>query len=192
LGRIFGQDMLDEQFEFLLTQYADGTLSADERAALEQRLAGDADARAELETYRRLNAALRPATEPMAAVRWDRLAERISDAIDERTNRPVYSFAWVGRAAAWAAAALVFLAVGAAVWEVSRPAAPMQVARGPSAFMRVVGPVAQPPAGPSVLHISIGQPEGVDLSEYADDSGLVVQRPLVSLAAAGPIGQMIH
>jgi anti-sigma factor RsiW len=79
-----------DDLEFQIAQYADGTLPADQREALEAVLAADAGARAMLEAYRKLDAALAEdrAARPLA-VRWDRLAEQISSKIAERADVPV-------------------------------------------------------------------------------------------------------
>lgn len=78
--------MTNDELEFSVSQYLDGTLPADERVALEARLASDTEARAVLEEYRELTAALRrvPALDPPPAVRWDQFAERISLAVAEQ------------------------------------------------------------------------------------------------------------
>jgi len=184
--------MLDERFEFLLSQYADGTLPAEQRADVEQRLANDADARAELDAHRRLHAAVRASADPLPAVRWDRLAEHLSGAIAAQSRQPILSLVWARRATAWAAAALIFVSVGAFLWQLSHPAAHAPIAKVVSpasvvSFIHVTGPAAQSPAGPSVLQVAVGRPTGIDLSAYADDGTLVVRRPLISLAAAGPL-----
>jgi hypothetical protein len=117
--------MTDEDFEFLLTQYLDGTLSARDIAVVEQRLAVDTRAQAILEEYRKLSQAM-SALPRVPEMRWDFLGEQISKAaraeplpektqvISANTAPPMFSFkrplAWVGAAAALAACAL--LAVG--------------------------------------------------------------------------------
>jgi anti-sigma factor RsiW len=79
--------MYRDDLEFQIAQYADGTLPADQRAALEAVLAADEGARAMLDAYRKLDAALADdrAARPVA-VRWDRLAERISSSVAEHAN----------------------------------------------------------------------------------------------------------
>jgi len=179
--------MLSEEFEFSLSQYADGTLPDERRAEVERRLAEDTGARAALDEIRRLDERLRALTPPPPQMQWDRLAEFISDSVQERAR---YSI-WARRATAWAAAALVFLCVGLFAWRITRPMPGTQMARGlPAAhqtFIEVSGPTAQAPLGPSVLEVAVGRPAGAAASQYENDEGLVVQRPLVSLAAAGPV-----
>src|SRR5688500_14726372 len=71
--------MIRDDLEFQISQYADGTLPADQREALEAVLAADAGARELLEAYRKLDAALAEdrAARPLA-VRWDGLAARVA------------------------------------------------------------------------------------------------------------------
>jgi anti-sigma factor RsiW len=76
-----------DELEFSIAQYADGTLPADQRAALEAVLAADDGARATLDAYRKLDAALADdrAARPLA-VRWDRLAEQISLSVAQHSD----------------------------------------------------------------------------------------------------------
>src|SRR5829696_3029990 len=75
-----GPVVIDEQLEFQIAQFADGTLPPAEAAALEQLLATDADARALLQDYRRIGAELKTAM-PLPAIDWAKLADRLSDAV---------------------------------------------------------------------------------------------------------------
>jgi hypothetical protein len=68
--------MTQEEVEFAITQYLDGTLPAKDVAALEARLAEDAQARELLEQHRRLLGMLRAEAGP--AVAWDELAKDFS------------------------------------------------------------------------------------------------------------------
>jgi anti-sigma factor RsiW len=72
--------MTRDELEFQISQSLDGTLSAEENAALQERLANDAEARELLAEYRRLNKHLARAL-PLPAVNWDRLAEHLSGVI---------------------------------------------------------------------------------------------------------------
>jgi hypothetical protein len=69
--------MLDENLQFSISQYVDGTLSTPEAAALEQTLRDSAEARELLEAYQGLDAALKTAL-PLPDVRWDALATHLS------------------------------------------------------------------------------------------------------------------
>jgi anti-sigma factor RsiW len=64
--------MTQEQLEFAITQYLDGTLPAEDVGALERRLGEDAGARALLEEHRKLTEMLR--AEPGPALAWDEVA----------------------------------------------------------------------------------------------------------------------
>ena len=71
--------MIDNEFEFSLSQYLDNNLSTAETAALEARLQSDPAARELLEEYRRIDSLLK-APSPMPAIAWDKLANHLSDA----------------------------------------------------------------------------------------------------------------
>src|SRR3954464_15255575 len=77
--------MMNEELEFRIAQYADGTLPARERAALEAELQENADARAMLAEYRALDAALK-GNEDVPRVQWDRLASRIDAVVSEQAK----------------------------------------------------------------------------------------------------------
>src|SRR5438105_4199164 len=108
--------MLDEELEFSISQYLDGSLSAEEIAALEARLEVDAAARELLEGHRRVNVLLK-AQNGLPAIRWDRLADHLSgviaDAAEPRTIK-LFARPWVRGFAglAMAACLLVASAVG--------------------------------------------------------------------------------
>src|SRR5687768_3160668 len=73
--------MTQEQLEFAISQYLDGALMPLEKAALEERLASDAEARALLEEYRNLDAAMKAPVAELDGVRWDTVAQRILSAV---------------------------------------------------------------------------------------------------------------
>src|SRR4051812_40612310 len=79
--------MIPAELEILIAQYADGTLPAEHRDALEEVLRRDTAARALLEEYRELDRELKNAAAPeIAEVDWDRLAERISGAVTKQAD----------------------------------------------------------------------------------------------------------
>src|SRR6478735_8656063 len=103
--------MMDEQLEFLISQYADGSLPESERALVELRLQTDADARTLLDEYRSLDASLKSAM-PLPAVNWERLAEHLSEAVaEERETRAATVLGRIGNFGRLAIAAAVVLAV---------------------------------------------------------------------------------
>lgn len=105
--------MTRDELEFRISEYLDGTLLDEDRAALEQRFAVDADARQLLEEYRRVNQILHEAL-PLPAINYDALATRISDAVarEAEADRPhvLFSFKWARRVAGIAVAACVLIA----------------------------------------------------------------------------------
>ena len=98
-----------EQLEFRISQYVDGTLSPAEVAALEATLASDAEARAVLEDFRKVDETLKKTEIPLPAVNWDRLAEHISAAVagEDRATTSIPIRAWWVRRVAIAAAVLI-------------------------------------------------------------------------------------
>jgi hypothetical protein len=82
--------MTRDELEFQISQYLDGTLAGDDQSALEARLAEDADARAMLDEYRRLDVVLKAA--PVPAVDWDALSAQIRDAVAEQELEPARSY----------------------------------------------------------------------------------------------------
>jgi anti-sigma factor RsiW len=75
--------MNPEQLEFAISQYLDGSLPAEEVAALEARLNEDAAARGLLAEYRRVDALLKGTPSAVPAIEWGRLAGRIGAAVQE-------------------------------------------------------------------------------------------------------------
>ena len=104
--------MTRDELEFQISQYLDGTLGEADRSALEGRLASDAEARALLDEYRRVDVALKAA--PLPAVDWDALSARISGAVAEQQDEPAttYRIGFFRTIAGLAVAACVLAAVG--------------------------------------------------------------------------------
>src|SRR3712207_3228494 len=103
--------MAGDNLEYAISQYIDGTLPPLERDALEEQLAADAEARATLEEYRRLDATMKQAM-PLPEVAWDALTANIQQALAGE-EAPVRHYrlgamGWTGRLAI---AASVLLAV---------------------------------------------------------------------------------
>jgi anti-sigma factor RsiW len=171
-----------EQIEFALSQYLDGTLDDASRAAVEQRLRADPQAQQLLEEYRKLDRALKnvPAAPPMA-VRWDRLAERISESVADRAYANRLSIAWRSWPVRLAAAAAVLLAFGLIRFWL--PGTAGQPAAAP-AVVSVIGPQA-PPAGAEriIIDVSVGQPQPAGAGQFdaLAGQGLLVQRSEVAL-----------
>ncbi|HSV16060.1 MAG TPA: hypothetical protein VLI90_17495 [Tepidisphaeraceae bacterium] len=184
--------MISEELEFQISQYADGTLPAAERAALEVRLAEDAEARRMVAQYRRLGEHLSRDLGPLPNVKWDRLAAHLSSAIAAED-----ALAVIGRigsasgAATWtwrsrfaiAAGVLVALGTGLLVYN-GHGGNPAPAPVEPTAVASVSGPQAEPAAGPAVQEIKIGPSpalaKSADSWRYAEG---VVQRPSSAVIA---------
>jgi len=163
--------------EFLISQYADGTISDADRAALEAILAQDADARALLAGEQRLTRFLSAANAPMQVVHWDALAARISAAVD-RAEEPAPSYRLVSRwspvGMALAASLLIASSIGISVYlstQHTGAVLPQQTAIA-NPVLIVTGPVAE--AAPNgVAEVSIGPAPQLagnsDVSRYSSD-----------------------
>ena len=190
--------MIDEQHEFQIAQYADGTLPTADRAALEQMLATDAAARALLDEYRRLDATLKREL-PMPAMNWDRLAAHLCDAVAEE-DRATTTIAWPLRN--WgkiAAAAAIVLLIGTIALLTLRPATP---GGGGNVVVNVTPPSPQPPAtnnvtvvvvvtGPAaettaaapVVEINVGPSAWAKQTNFGVADSVVYREPRVTIAS---------
>lgn len=161
-----------EELEYTISQYLDGTLPPAQRLALEQRLSADAEARALLAEYRRLDAALKSASS-LPQIAWEQLSQRISRTIaaEEMPLRHYVlpSIGWTGRLAV--AAALLF-AVGIVVHLVNRP-------HRDAGTVVVAGPQPQRSAGQVVSEVRIGPSPGAASDWPAGQE--VVTKPTIVL-----------
>ena len=192
--------MISEQLEFQISQYADGTLPADEVAALEAALAADADARALLEEYRSLDGSLKREL-PLPAVKWDRLAAHISSAVakaadeEERSAVPIPLFARLRPLLSIAASLLVGFGVATLVYRNgpsgkgehhNTPATPaVSVAAVNS--IQISGPSRERGAQPTVVAIDV---DASPVAKRVAAANAVVYRPpRVVIASSQTPGQ---
>ena len=185
-----------DELEFAISQYLDGTLPESQRPALEARLSDDATAQAILAEDRALTDLLR-ASSPAPQVRWDRLAESISSAIDEELDARVARASWWMRIripAGLAAAACALLAVGIGIHLLSSRNATIGGGGGSPghpapitvASIIVQGPQEDAPSGPEVAEVSISAggsyAKDASLDPYADE---IDNRPARVVIASG-------
>jgi anti-sigma factor RsiW len=186
----------DDQLEFLISQYLDGSLSAPERKSLEARLARDPKLKQTLEEYAQLDELLRTGM-PVPRDEWDDLGDRISSAVAELPDprpslrlMPLY-------AAATALAACVLLLVGLrfraqtskpevativqpAPAPASAPAAlPMEVA-----IAQVTGPSSETPSGLASADVHLGGPPSDAGMTFEPSQSIVSQPSHVYIASA--------
>jgi anti-sigma factor RsiW len=191
--------MIDEQFEFQIAQYADGTLPAADVAALERELADNAAARALLDEYRRLDVTLKREL-PVPAMNWDRLATHLCDAVAAE-DRATTTIAWPLRN--WgkiAAAAAIILVVGTMTLLQLRPTAPVtnvvvnnppsaspQNGTTPSTNVTVVvvvtGPAAQTTSAAPVVEVNVGPSVWAKQNNYGVTDQVVYRQPRVMIAS---------
>lgn len=176
--------MIDERLEFQISQYADGSLPAEEVAALEATLDSDSEAAALLADYRKLNAVIKRDL-PVPELNWDRLAAHLSDVVaeEDRATTVISISTWVRRVAV---AAVVLIAVGTVVlW----PRGNEQVAVAPTpegkpvavAVVEIGGPVVS--TGPAVVEVAIGAPDQSQGGSFAVDEAIVYRPPRVAIAS---------
>lgn len=190
--------MISEELEFRISQYADGSLPADEKAALEATLASDAEAQTMLESYRQIDVAMKREL-GLPAMNWDRLASHLSDAVaaeESRLEQSSYSIRLFtyGRIAV---AAMVLLAVGSVTWmtihRTSNTPGPGTIAvnvQNPTAIpsnavaiAEVSGPSAEVAMQPGVEEVAIGPAPQSPTVSYAASEDLVYRTPRVLIAS---------
>ena len=181
--------MIDEQIEFRISQYAEGTLPAAEIAALEATLASDADVRALLEEYRALDVVLKRDL-PLPDVKWDRLADHLSRAVaeeDQATTTYVMT-----RAARWgriavAVAAIVLIATSIALWMRPKPLVEIVTNQQPQptgvVLVEVFGPAAEAATQPIAIEIAIGPDSAQDENFHLAEG--IIYRPSRLTIASG-------
>lgn len=182
--------MINQQTEFLICQYLDGELPEEERAAVEQLLAENAEARDLAEEYRKLDAVLKQA-KAVPAVRWDALAEHISTSIDrqEREEEAQTASRWrIGMRMAIAASVLLASGIAVQIFRWSTPGTPTNPTGGnaPVAIVQVEGPKEEVAAAPGVVEISIGAgPQVADSANGSGSGSIAIAEPLAQDTDAG-------
>ena len=189
--------MISEELEFSISQYLDGTLSPVEREALERILEENAEARALLEEYRRLNIVLRRS--PFPAMNSDALATSISSAIDdaedERMAQRYRMPAWVRAVAmpfSLAASVLIVASIGIQTYLSHNSVNPGPSVSHPTTTYEQmaieIGPPSAAPTGPSQMDVSIGPGAAIKdeplVVQYSSD---IISVPShVTIASGGP------
>jgi anti-sigma-K factor RskA len=188
--------MTRDELEFSLSQYHDGTLGPVERATVDEVLSTDADARAMLAEYARLDALLKraPGAPELA---WDKLQARISSAVHDAEAPAVPTFKignWsrvVGGVVALAAAIAIVVSV-----TMRNPIAKPQ-SGGPRVLEVAVGPADGGPA-PSIqvgstnlasANVSVGPSPQMALSGWEYDSAFLERPSRVVIAVSPEPGQ---
>ncbi|HEY3245407.1 MAG TPA: hypothetical protein VGM03_18855 [Phycisphaerae bacterium] len=151
-----------------ICRYLDGELSPDESRAFEQRLAGDARLRAEVEAYRRTDACLQQWSQRRGAVpqlKWDEFARRIinacaratdfspADGMDAQSRLPWYAPPRIIRlfGPSLAAAAAIAAILAGRAWLHAPSPAPTPIARVTLAV------ASQPAEREPIIRISFAQ-----------------------------------
>jgi hypothetical protein len=180
--------MTRDELEFSISQYLDGTLPGEDRAALEERFATDVEARRMLAEYRAVDGALKRDL-PMPAVNWDRLAMHLSsvvaDAEVDTGSAVTYRIGFSWRAIA--IAATLFIAIGLAIL-LARPRGSVTAPTNPtiSGIARVEGPAAEPSTQPAIAQVTVGPASAADDTRYQLADTIVYRPSQVSVVASAP------
>jgi hypothetical protein len=179
--------------EISIAQYLDGSLADEPRIALEARLAQDPAAQALLEEERVLTELLR--SQPLPEIRWDRLTDSISSAIDQELEERMAQASWWLRMrspAGLAMAASVLLAIGLSFYalmqsgQTSAPNPVETIAHSQTAMLMVEGPQSDRPDGDVVSQITVAAggsyAKDSSLNPYADE---IDSRPSRVVIASG-------
>src|SRR4030095_5653005 len=103
---------VSEEDEVAVTEYLDGALSGAERASLETRIANEPGLAAVVAEYQALDGVLKSAM-PMPAVKGGVRAERLSESVDEQSQRSrMFIGNWMKQPMRLAAAAAVIIVLG--------------------------------------------------------------------------------
>jgi anti-sigma factor RsiW len=177
--------MTPDQLEYAISQYLDGTLAPLESAALEERLAGDADARELFGEYQRLDGVVKNAL-PEPEVDWSAFSAQLNNRMSD-AEAPVkhyrFSFGRIGWAAAVAASLLIIVGIAALMLR-NRPGGVTPAHPTGGGELIVQGPSVEPSTGPAVAEVTIGAPQNTD----AADAGWQSYEALISRPSRVVIG----
>ncbi len=174
--------MLQEDLEFRISQYIDGTLDEPQRRALEAEIVRNPEAAVLLEQFRQIDQALQTSL-PLPDINYDALAARISDAIAaEDQPHVLFSFKWVRHAVSVAAAACILLVGG--LW--IHNSGLFDASDNGDAFVHVTGPQSEAAFAAPVQVIHIGPSPWTDRTPATE---ALVARPsklVIASASAEP------
>src|SRR5437867_6381233 len=95
--------MTRDQLEFAISQYLDGTLPPLETAALEERLANDANARELLAGYQRLNALVKSSLPEPPQIDFEAFSTKLRDRLAD-VEAPIRRYRFITARIGWASA----------------------------------------------------------------------------------------
>ena len=163
-----------EQVEFLISQYADGTITPADRVALEAHLDANPEAGRLVDEYRELNDLLRTAAPEVPAFDFGAMASRINAAIDDHNiaAEPIrLRIPWTRIGVGFAVAASVLLAIG--IW------------------LRPAGEVT--PSNPTVATTgNNNQPGVIRVAILAPDDARLEYGPALQQIRIGPPADQAH
>lgn len=180
--------MSTDDLEILITQSLDGLLSPEEQAKLDAELARNPAARKLRDEYLALNTAIAQASLPN--LNYDRLAAKISDAIEESEPQvEVYVFpTWARWSGAVAAAACLALFIG--IWlSRTEPIRPMAESTSQGSTQVAIMNSGEPINSEPLAAVSVGPQPGTERVDLSAREALTAPRSAVAIDAAAPSGQ---
>lgn len=175
-----------DELEYAISQYMDGVLGPLELRAVEERLAQDAEARAILDEYRRLDAMMKQSS-AVPEIAWNGLANQISKVISAEPL-PVKTFrlgavGWTGRLAI---AAVLLMGISVAIYFISPSRDSATGMKGEQGIAIIHGPQIDQSTGPIVEQIQIGPALGTaDRWRGAEEAIVRPSIVLIDQAASG-------
>jgi hypothetical protein len=173
--------MTSDQLEFAISQYLDGALAPLEAAALEERLARDAEARELFGEYQRLDGVVKNAL-PEPEVDWSAFSTQLRTRLGE-AEAPVkhyqLPFARVTWVAALAASVLIVAGVAMQLMKTSTTTHPGPTPGGHGGGELIVqGPAPEQSTGPATTDVQIGAPTNTaDASAGWQSYEALIDRP---------------
>ena len=151
--------MTRDQLEFAISQYLDGTLPPLEAAALEERLAKNADARELLASYQRLNALMKTSLS-VPQIDFEAFSTQLSDRLAD-VEAPVKHYRLSAGRIGWMSAIAASVIIVASVTAVLKSNLTTPSISAGRRQLLVIGPQAEPSTQPAVAQVQIGAPPGM-------------------------------
>lgn len=180
--------MTRDELEYAISQYLDGVLPELERAALEERLAGDSKARAILAEYQKLDGMIKSSM-PVPEIAWDQFATQVRQALaDEATPVRHFSIGAMGWTRRLAIAAAILLGLSLAVYFIRTDPAQNNIITPQGGMAVIAGPSIAAPIGPVVQEITIGPAPNL-ANQFRASEEIIVRPTIVQIDRGNSSGQ---
>lgn len=184
--------MSRDELEYAISQYLDGVLPPLERASLEERLAGDVEAREILAEYQKLDGVLKTSM-PVPDIAWDDFGADMRQLLANEPT-PVQHFrlpvmGWTQRLAI-AAGLLFALSVGLYFLrpQPQNPVATNPIPETAKAIVVVTNPTLAPTASPIVQDVKIGPAPNLT-NQFRAPEEVIVRPTIVQIDRGNSSGQ---